>query len=79
MLIPMEYQVKDGVIPDSTTEKTCRYCQSKFAVPSESASQYQDVCEGCKDEFDKEIAAASAALMKSPTDAAEAIKKALGK
>lgn len=79
MFIPMTMKVTDGNIPDGCTEKTCRYCQTKFAVPTAKVDSYKnDVCEDCKDAFDKDIAAASAALMKNPTDAGDMIKTALG-
>lgn len=81
MLIPSSYELKDGATaPENTTVKECKYCHTKFAIPNAEAGNYKsDVCEGCKDALDKDVAAASAALMKSQTDAADTIGKALGK
>lgn len=80
MFLPMSMKVTGDSLPEGTVEKKCRYCQTSFAVPSEEVETYKnDVCEECKPEFDKDVAAASAALMKNPTDAAATIKTALGK
>ena len=80
MLIPTSYLMKDDNAPDGTVVRTCKFCQRKFAVPEERNAEYKpDACEDCSADLDKEIAAASAALMKNPTDAADTIKTALGK
>ena len=80
-LIPTSYLVKEGTsAPEDTVTKQCKYCHSTFAIPNNEVEMYKtDVCEECKDALDKDIAAASAALMKNPTDAADTIKTALGK
>lgn len=81
--IPSNYAVKEGSeAPVGSVIKTCKFCKGTFAIPSEEASKYEKSnvcdCDECKEAHEKEIAAAAAALMKPPTDAAETIKTALG-
>ena len=81
MFIPKEYYLEDGKDqPEGTVIKTCRYCNSRFAVPNDKADNYSDVCDcdECKEKADKDAANASAALMKPKTDAADTVKTALG-
>lgn len=80
MLIPKSYALAEGKeAPEGTTVKTCKYCQSKFAVPNAELDKYKaDTCEDCGEKLDKDVAAATATLMKNPAEAADAIKKALG-
>ncbi len=81
MLIPISYALNDNAsAPDDTVERECKYCHTRFAIPTDEVDKYKDnVCEGCKVEFDKDMAAASAALLKPATDVADTISKALGK
>lgn len=81
--IPSSYAVKEGSeAPVGSVIKTCKFCNGTFAIPAEEAAKYEksNVCDNdaCKEAHNKEITAAVAALMKPPTDAAEAIKTALG-
>lgn len=79
-LIPKTYAIpENSEAPDGTVVKECKYCHGKFAIPSGEVDKYKtDVCEDCSEQFDKDVAAATASLMKNPTDAADTIKKALG-
>lgn len=83
MLIPKSYFLEEGKeAPEGTVIKTCRICQSKYALPKEVADQVtNDVCDDddCKNKLDKEIGAAAAAMLKDPKEAADTIKAALGK
>lgn len=83
MLIPKSYYLEEGKeAPDGTVIKTCRICQSKFALPKDIAAQVtNDVCDddACKEKLDKEIGAAAATMLKDPKEAADTIKAALGK
>lgn len=81
MFIPMSMKVdNEAEIPEGNVEKVCRICNSRFSVPSQDADNYQTcVCEDCQPTYDKQIAVASASLMKDPAGAAETIQNALGK
>lgn len=84
MLIPNQYVLKEGeTAPEGAQVCTCRICNTTYAVPVEAANgkTFIDVCDAddCKTAYDKEIAAATAALMKDPVEAKEALDKALGK
>lgn len=83
MLLAEKYVLKDGdTQPEGTVLYKCKYCSRQFAVPKEEAdaNKIAEVCEqdSCKEMYDKEIAALTASLMKNPTEAQDAINKALG-
>ena len=83
-LIPNQYAVKEGeTAPEGSQVCTCRFCNTTYAIPAEAASgkTFIDVCDAddCKAAYDKEIAAASAALMKDPSESQAIINQALGK
>lgn len=80
MFIPMDTKISnDAQIQEGKVEKICKICNGRFAVPEQDADNYKVcVCEDCQPAYDQQVAAASAALMKDPSGAAEAIKTALG-
>lgn len=82
-LIPEKYLLEEGKEqPEGTVVHKCKYCGRSFAVPKEEseAGKMAEVCDNdkCKELHDKEIGALTSALMKNPSEAKEAIEKALG-
>lgn len=82
MLIPNEYYLEPGKdAPEGAVVKKCSICGRAFALPADVADKVSDVqvCDApeCKETYEKQVAAESAALMKS-NDAAQTIKTALG-
>lgn len=83
-LIPSKFALKEGdAAPEGSLKCKCRFCNTQYAIPAEESNgkTFIDVCdsEECKTAYDKEIAAATAALMKNPSEGQEIINKALGK
>ncbi len=81
--IPSKYLVEEGKeAPEGTVEKKCRICGSTFAVPSGSELLVgdSDVCEGCKEVYEKQQAENALVDAKSDINAktAEEVNKALG-
>lgn len=78
--MPMKYRFEEGkqVSEDGTKLVKCSICNSSFAIPN--GSEFIDVCENCKDAYEKKQAVQAEVDAKADTNAetADTIKKALG-
>ena len=81
--IPSKYLIEEGKeAPEGTKVVKCKICGSAFAIPNGSELMIgdSDVCEACKETYEKQQAAQAEADSKADTAAktADEISKALG-
>ena len=78
--MPMKYLFEEGkqVSEDGTKLVKCSICNNSFAIPN--GTEFMNVCENCKETYEKQQAAQAEVDSKADTNAetSDIIKKALG-